>query len=271
MASSPFAGVRDDEVSNSSSEIQSDEEYAWIPWFCSLKGNEFFCEVEDGFAQDGFNLTGLNSQIPYYDHALDIILDIEPGDVLSDDHQELVDNDAEKLYGLIHARYVLTSRGLQAMLDKFRQGHFGRCPRVMCRGQNTLPVGISDTPSTESVKTYCPRCEDVYACRSTRHENIDGAYFGTTFPHLFFLTYPELKVSKSEDVYVPRVFGFKVHADAYKISLEYRRKSLMQQKTEREEQRAHQKSEREARQREQREKTAAGGTGQEEGKRKSPP
>eukprot|EP00808_Paulinella_micropora_P029970 g79995.t1 len=235
-----FAG--DDEVSNSSSEIQSDEEYAWIPWFCSLKGNEFFCEVDDGFAQDGFNLTGLNSQIPYYDHALDMILDIEPGDVLSDDHQELVDNDAEKLYGLVHARYILTSRGLHAMLEKFRQGHFGRCPRVMCRGQNTLPVGISDTPNTESVKTYCPRCEDVYACRSTRHENIDGAYFGTTFPHLFFLTFPELKASKSEELYVPRVFGFRVHKDAYKISLEYRKKSLQQQKSEREQQRQREKT-----------------------------
>ena len=41
----------------------SDEDVAsWISWFCSLKGNEFFCEVEEDFIQDDFNLSGLSSQ-----------------------------------------------------------------------------------------------------------------------------------------------------------------------------------------------------------------
>jgi len=231
MFTSPFR--EDPEVSNSSSDFQSDDDYAWIPWFCSLKGNEFFCEVDDTYAQDGFNLTGLSSQIPYYDHALDMILDIEPSEVLSDEQQEMVENDAENLFGLVHARYILTSRGLHAMLEKYRQCHFGRCPRLLCRGQATLPVGISDTTNTESVKLYCPKCEDVYNCRSTRHENIDGAYFGTTFPHLFFLTFPELKVPKTTDTYVPRVFGFRVHKDAYKRSLEARKKSLTRKQAQR--------------------------------------
>jgi hypothetical protein len=30
----------------SSSDFQSEEDYAWVSWFCSLKGNEFFCEIE---------------------------------------------------------------------------------------------------------------------------------------------------------------------------------------------------------------------------------
>lgn len=55
------------------------------------------------------------------------------------------------------------------------------------------------------------------------HIDIDGAYFGATFPHLFFLTFPELKVSKASEVYVPRVFGFRVHKDAYSRSLEARK------------------------------------------------
>ena len=41
---------------------------------------------------------------------------------------------------------------------------------------------------------------------------MDGAYFGTTFPHLLLMTYPSMKPAKQQEVYVPRVFGFKLHA-----------------------------------------------------------
>lgn len=40
---------------------------------------------------------------------------------------------------------------------------------------------------------------------------VDGAYFGTTFPHLFFMTYRELEPAPSTLLYVPRVFGYKIH------------------------------------------------------------
>lgn len=183
-----------------------------------------FCEVEAEFAQDSFNLTGLQNLIPYFDYALDMILDVEPTEILSDDQQEMIENDAENLFGLIHSRYILTTRGLQAMLEKYRLFHFGRCPRIFCRGQACLPIGISDVPNEEAVKLYCPKCEDIYHTRSTRHEQIDGAYFGTTFPHLFFLTFPELKPQKAVETYVPKVFGFKIHSTAYKASLEARKR-----------------------------------------------
>jgi hypothetical protein len=101
-----------------------------------------------------FNLTGLQHLIPYFDYALDMILDVEAGEALSDDQQEMIENDAENLFGLIHARYILTTRGLQAMLEKYRLFHFGRCPRIYCRGQACLPIGISDVPNEEAVKLY---------------------------------------------------------------------------------------------------------------------
>ena len=44
--------------------------------------------------------------------------------------------------------------------------------------------------------------------------NVDGAFFGTTFPQLLLMTYPGLRPQRQLERYVPRVFGFKLHASA---------------------------------------------------------
>ncbi|XP_057518820.1 casein kinase II subunit beta-1-like [Amaranthus tricolor] len=189
------------------------DDTSWISWFCNLRGNEFFCEADDDYIQDDFNLCGLSSQVPYYDYALDLILDVESshGDMFTEEQNELVESAAEMLYGLIHARYILTSKGMAAMLEKYKNYDFGRCPRVYCCGQPCLPVGQSDLARSSTVKIYCPKCEDIYYPRSKYQGNVDGAYFGTTFPHLFLMTYPHLKPQKPSQSYTPRVFGFKLH------------------------------------------------------------
>ncbi|XP_059633812.1 casein kinase II subunit beta-1-like [Cornus florida] len=189
------------------------DDTSWISWFCNLRGNEFFCEVDDDYIQDDFNLCGLSSQVPYYDYALDLILDVESShsDMFTEEQNELVESAAEMLYGLIHVRYILTGKGMAAMLEKYKNYDFGRCPRVYCCGQPCLPVGQSDIPRSSTVKIYCPKCEDIYYPRSKYQGNIDGAYFGTTFPHLFLMTYGHLKQQKATQSYVPRVFGFKLH------------------------------------------------------------
>ncbi|MFS7942422.1 putative casein kinase II, regulatory subunit, casein kinase II subunit beta [Helianthus anomalus] len=188
------------------------DDTSWISWFCNLRGNNFFCEVDDDYIQDDFNLCGLSSQVPYFDYALDLILDVESShDAFTEEQNELVESAAEMLYGLIHARYILTSKGMSAMLEKYKDYDFGRCPRVYCCGQPCLPVGQSDIPCSSTVKIYCPKCEDIYYPRSKYQGNIDGAYFGTTFPHLFLMTYGHLKPQKATQSFVPRVFGFKLH------------------------------------------------------------
>eukprot|EP00183_Erythrolobus_madagascarensis_P005248 CAMPEP_0185856450 /NCGR_PEP_ID=MMETSP1354-20130828/29003_1 /TAXON_ID=708628 /ORGANISM="Erythrolobus madagascarensis, Strain CCMP3276" /LENGTH=397 /DNA_ID=CAMNT_0028558701 /DNA_START=25 /DNA_END=1218 /DNA_ORIENTATION=+ len=194
------------------------EDITWISWFCSLKGNEFFCEVDDDFIQDDFNLTGLSSQVTYYNYALDTILDVDiPDGELDDRQQELVEVSAETLYGLIHARYILTARGMHAMLSKFNEGAYGRCPRVYCAGQPVLPVGQSDLPRLSTVKIFCPMCWDLFFPRSRHHNTLDGAYWGTSFPHLFLQTYPYLVPKRSSEQYVPRIFGFKIHKSSLPV------------------------------------------------------
>ena len=73
---------------------------------------------------------------------------------------------------------------------------------------------MADLPHVQSVKLYCGKCEDLYNPKSSRHSNIDGAYFGTSFQNIIFQVYPALIPEKNIKRYEPRIFGFKVHAPA---------------------------------------------------------
>lgn len=71
-------------------------------------------------------------------------------------------SEAIDLYGLIHARFILTPRGVPLMLDKYHAGLFGSCPRFHCQRQHVLPVGLSERLHEHHAMLFCPRCEDVY-------------------------------------------------------------------------------------------------------------
>ncbi|KAG1458424.1 hypothetical protein G6F46_004475 [Rhizopus delemar] len=192
----------------------SDSEYSkyWIDWFLDSKGNEYFCEVDEEYILDRFNLTGLNLEVQqYYLEALDMITDNLDEEKFDDKARDQIERAARHLYGLIHARFIITSRGLIKMLEKYKKAEFGRCPRVLCNLQPLLPVGLSDVPCVKTVKLYCPKCEDIYNPKSSRHASIDGAYFGTSFPHMLFQAHANYMPTKSNDRYEPRIFGFKIH------------------------------------------------------------
>lgn len=199
MDGPPSAGV-----SSAMAEVPS-----WTEWFLGLRGNEYFCSVDDEFVADRFNLTGIGHDIPQFKKAYELITGAY--DETDDSETRIViEKSARHTYGLIHSRFVLTGAGLERMREKHMDGVFGTCPRVLCREAKLLPLGVSDLPGVEGVKLFCPHCEDVYNPKSARHAAIDGAYFGTTFPHLFLQTYPEAVPVKSLKQYVPKIFGFRI-------------------------------------------------------------
>eukprot|EP00584_Thalassiosira_punctigera_P006418 CAMPEP_0172534118 /NCGR_PEP_ID=MMETSP1067-20121228/6600_1 /TAXON_ID=265564 ORGANISM="Thalassiosira punctigera, Strain Tpunct2005C2" /NCGR_SAMPLE_ID=MMETSP1067 /ASSEMBLY_ACC=CAM_ASM_000444 /LENGTH=225 /DNA_ID=CAMNT_0013318869 /DNA_START=284 /DNA_END=958 /DNA_ORIENTATION=+ len=199
----------------------------WIQWFCGLKGHEMFCQVERAYIEDGFNLYGLRACVSNFSDCLDLILDrIGPED--SDDSH--LTQSACTLYGLIHARYIVTTHGLDAMYNKYAAKEFGTCPLVQCNGQPVLPVGLRDEIGVDTAKIFCPKCKSVYQpppvrSRGGHHPSngggggaVDGAAFGTTFPHLFLMTFNNLVPDPlpQNSAYIPRVFGFRVHQSAHR-------------------------------------------------------
>jgi casein kinase II subunit beta len=129
-----------------------------------------------------------------------------------------IENSAQNLYNLIHARFIKTKSGISLFRDRYLGGEFGICYRVGCGGCFMIPCGVSDFPKIEKVKLYCPRCMDLYHPRHPKYEMLDGCAFGSTFCHLLFLVHPDIvpsvqgvsKKIKPYELYKPKIFGFNV-------------------------------------------------------------
>lgn len=170
----------------------------WIEWYCSLNGNQFYVQVDEDYIRDDFNLIDIPNQVPYYSRALSIILDCgDEDDYMSDDNskenQQILQSSTQLLYGLIHCRYILTNKGMQAMLEKYENHTFGNCHNYSCENMPGLPIGVVDAPSYHTAKIFCPRCNEAYhPPKQNKLCLIDGAFFGTTFAHLFLMQHQSL-------------------------------------------------------------------------------
>ena len=70
--------------------------------------------------------------------------------------------------------------------EKYLNGVFGTCPRILCNKQTVLPIGLSNNFKYARVKIFCPRCNQIYNAKN-KQSQMDGAYFGLSFPQEFFM------------------------------------------------------------------------------------
>lgn len=182
----------------------------WIKQFCSHPLNSWYAEVDLEYAKDWFNHYGLKESIDRFDEALELISDQHSDKWTEYDVKTIteIQQQAIRLYGMLHARYILQRDGLAQMKEKFEKGIFGHCPRFSCNDQKLLPFGETVQPNHHSAKLYCPQCCDIY--RPPDSNLIDGAHFGPAFPHVFLIEYPKFNTSEKFAPYQPKIFGYNV-------------------------------------------------------------
>ena len=206
-----------DDDSKSDKRFPEVEQKDWIHWFCKLRGNEYFVEIDENYLKNEENLTGINCK-----KFLKTFLSEKPKKdeltrELLEEYQEIRD-----IYGLIHKRFILTKLGMGLMREKFLDGIFGNCPRLLCNKQVMLPIGLSEDMRYSQVKVFCPLCQEVYKPRDIfygfqggkkiiKFDLPDGIFFGTSFPQAFLINFPDLdpRINDSEK-YIPKLYGFRI-------------------------------------------------------------
>ena len=165
----------------SSDASSEDEPRTWVENFMAHDRHKYFCKVDYNYINDNFNLYGLREEFPYFRAVHNVV----KGYYESSNRRYHME--AEKLYGLIHARFILTTKGLGEMLKKFRDREFGNCRNNACEDFPLLPIGLHTEYGYGKVKLYCRCCQSVFRpARSSKFKSIDGSFWGPTFPHLFF-------------------------------------------------------------------------------------
>lgn len=184
----------------------SEERLSWIKWFNNKALCRFLVEVDYDYITDAFNLYGLKAEVPNFDELLDIIT----GDAPDENSKNIYDKEAIYLYSLIHARFIISPKGLSLMKDKYENGEFGKCPRMSCAQHNVLPIGLCDQIKMAKVHIYCPLCQEIYKIDESEKIYLDGSFFGTSFPHILLQTYPFFASLKTPSFSTSKIFGYAV-------------------------------------------------------------
>lgn len=152
------------------------------PYYLDKSSKSWMIEIYDDYLQSQVSYYGLQEYVHYYKHATYAIKgrNFDISDLETSKKRKLIDG-CKTLYGLLHCRFINTDDGVYEMNAKYERGLFGRCPRINCEGEKLLPIGLTNVPGIDTVKTFCPRCHDVYETS----EKYDAAFFGPDFPIMF--------------------------------------------------------------------------------------
>ena len=171
--------------------------------FISSRGNEYFCEIDEDYLTDRFNLTGLNTDVQYYQYALDLVTDVFDLDC-DDDMREQIEKSARHLYGLVHARYITTTRGLAKMVRQ--NSHPGPIVHAdLYSSKNTRKATLANVP--ESCATHILfflRAWQISLMSSPSSSTAANAKTSTTPNHLAMPTSTVLTSARRS-----RTFSFK--------------------------------------------------------------
>ena len=205
------------EDSNNDKRFPVEEPIDWIHWFCKLKGNEYFVEVDEDFIKKEEKLEFIKTK-----NFIKIILSEKNTKDFNLTKELLLElQDIREIYGFIHKRFINTPEGLGLMREKFINGVFGYCPRMLCNKQVVLPVGLSEDMRYSQVKVFCPLCQEVYKPRDIfygysdkkiiKFDLPDGVFFGTSFPQTFLMHFPDLDPRINAPLrYIPKLYGFRI-------------------------------------------------------------
>ena len=140
------------------SETDSDYTSYWRDWFVATRGHEYFCEIDEEYLTDRFNLTGLQAEVQYYQYALDLITDVFDFDC-DEDIREQIEKSARHLYGLVHARYIITTRGLSKMVSSPLPSPKRRLPSLtpVSSSTSTRSATLGDARGCSAARTRCSR------------------------------------------------------------------------------------------------------------------
>ncbi|KAK8898861.1 hypothetical protein M9Y10_001153 [Tritrichomonas musculus] len=186
----------------------------WIDWFLSQPENQLFVRIDDDYLRNIYNFYGIKQKISNFQASYELILKnyVPPwhANTQLESQVFVLEQQTAHLYGLLHARYLLTLEGMEKIYQKYIRNEFPHCPRVLCRKIGCLPFGVSNNMSEYPVKMFCPNCNDVYNVKDPIFSKVDGSFFGNSWIPLFLKKYRHIIPSNKARAHVPKIFGFDV-------------------------------------------------------------